>query len=172
MRRHTAPRRARVRDVVALPRVACTALVVAASMPLGAQSIAVRPLQDLTFGAVIPGVPVRIAPLDVVRGGQVEVQATRGTIFELRITLPNTMTGPGGTTLPLQFDGASAVAAANRNGNRGDLVTFNPRAPQRFQLVTSDRAVIYLGGEARPRAGQPVGRYAAPVVMTISNLSN
>lgn len=169
MRRHSAIRRHCAR---ALPPIAIAALAVAASAPLGAQSIAVRPLQDLAFGTLIPGVPVRVAPLDAVRGGQVEVQATRGTVFELRISLPNTMTGPGGSTLPLAFDNASGVAAANRNGNRGDLVTFNPRAPQRFQLVTSDRAVIYLGGEARPRGAQPVGRYAAPVVMTISNLSN
>lgn len=149
------------------------ALALAAGVPaLGAQAFTVRPLQDLSFGAVIPGVPVRIDPLDALRSGQVELAAPRGTLFEVRITLPSAMSGPGGATLPLAFDNTSGAAAANRNGNRGDVIRFNPRAAQRFQLVTSDRAIIYLGGEARPRAGQGTGRYTAPVVMTLSNLSN
>lgn len=142
--------------------------LVAGGAPARAQLV-VRPLQDLSFGFLLPGVRTRVDPLDLARSGQVELLAPRGTVFEVRLTLPAAMTGAG-TTLPLVFDANGGAASALRAPT--DAVRFDPRNPARFQLVTADRASIFLGAEARPRVGQPTGSYVAPLVVTITNLSN
>ena len=126
-------------------------------------------MQDLSFGFMLPGVVTRVEPTDAIRAGQIELLATIGTSFEVRFTLPASMSGPG-TTLPLAFNATSGGASAARTG--ADVIRVDPRGAARFQLVTANRAFIYLGGEARPRGNQPVGRYSAPVVVTIANLSN
>ena len=132
-----------------------------------AQAVAVRPIQNLSFGFLLPGVATTIDAAQLSRSGQIEVSAAIGTTFQIRFTLPAAMSGAG-TTLPLAFGNNSAgVAAAS---NPANLIRFNPNATTRFQMVTTTRATFFLGGQARPRAGQPVGSYSAPVVVTIINL--
>ncbi len=160
-----------MRRLLRCPRTAraVVALALVATAPLRAQGITVRPLQNLSFGALLPAVVTRVEPVNTIRAGQIELLAARGTIFEVRFSLPAAMSGAG-TTLPLAFLANSGAASAARTG--ADVVRFDPRGAARFQLATADRAFIYLGGEARPRAGQPVGSYTAAVVVTIANLSN
>jgi hypothetical protein len=147
---------------------ACCALPLA----LGAQRpspLLVRPLQDLRFGVLIPGVPTTIDPLQLAFSGQIEVTASRGAMIEVRYTLPNSMRLVGGSQqVRLQFDARSGGASAARSPT--DIVRFDPRAPARFRFVTTDRASFFLGGQALPTRGQRVGSYAAPVVVTITNL--
>ncbi len=132
-----------------------------------AQPLTVRPIQNLSFGFLLPGVATTIDASLLARSGQIEVTAALGTQFEIRYTLPTVMNGAG-TTLPLAFGAGSAGAAPS--SNPANLIRFNPAVAARFQLVTTTRATFFLGGQALPRGGQPVGSYAAPVIVTITNL--
>lgn len=147
--------------------LAAIAALLLVAQRVEAQAVAVRPIQNLSFGFLLPGVATTVDAAQLARSGQIEVTATLGTQFEIRYTLPTAMTGAG-TTLPLTFGTASAGAAPS--SNPANLIRFNPAAAARFQLVTTTRATFFLGGQARPRAGQPVGSYSAPVVVTITNL--
>ena len=138
-----------------------------ASAAQGQTSLVVRPLQNLTFGFLLPGVPTTVDAATVTRSGQIQVEAPLGTNFELRYTLPTVMNGQA-TTLPVTFgitDGGAAPSA-----NPASMQRFNPANATRWQLVTTTRATFFLGGRASPRVGQPVGGYTAPIIVTITNL--
>lgn len=143
---------------------ACAVLCLAG--PVQGQLI-VRPVQNLSFGLLIPGVPTVVDALQFTRSGHIEVGATIGAIFEIRYTLPTVMNGPG-ATLPLVFGTSSAGASASRTPST--LIRFNPNAAASFRFVTTDRASFFLGGEARPAIGQALGNYSAPIIVTITNL--
>ena len=138
-----------------------------ARVAAGQTSLVVRPLQNLTFGFLLPGVPTSIDAAQITRSGQIQVESPLGTNFEIRYTLPTVMNGAG-TTLPVSFgttDGGAAPSA-----NPAAMQRFNPNNPTRWQLVTTTRATFFLGGRASPRVGQPVGGYTAPIIVTITNL--
>ena len=138
-----------------------------ASVAQGQTSLVVRPLQNLTFGFLLPGVPSTVDAATVTRSGQIQVEAPLGTNFEVRYTLPTVMNGQA-TTLPVTFgttDGGAAPSA-----NPASMQRFNPATATRWQLVTTTRATFFLGGRASPRVGQPVGGYTAPIIVTITNL--
>jgi hypothetical protein len=141
-------------------------------LALGAQGpspLAVRPLQDLQFGVLIPGVPTVIDPVRLSNSGQLEVVASRGATIELRYTLPKALdhTSSGGR-IRVDFDATSGAVSASRSLT--DLVRFDPRAPVRFRFVSTDRATFFLGGLVSPTRGQKLGGYRAPIIVTVTNL--
>ncbi len=144
----------------------CVALSLA-QVVQGQTSLVVRPLQNLTFGFLLPGVPTTVDAATVTRSGQIQVEAPLATNFQVQYTLPTVMTGAG-TTLPVSFGTTDAGAAPT--ANPAAMQRFNPAAATRWVLVTTTRATFFLGGRASPRVGQPVGSYTAPVVVTITNL--
>jgi hypothetical protein len=153
--------------VSAFARLLTTGAFLALAHVAGGQTLVVRPLQNLTFGFLLPGVPTTIDAAQIILSGQIQVEAAIGTSFEIRYTLPTAMSGAG-TTLPLTF--ATNAAGAAPSANPAAMLRFNPANPARFQLVTTTRATFFLGGRASPRVGQPVGAYTAPIVVTITNL--
>lgn len=153
-------------SVIARLFTSCCVLSLA-SVAQGQTSLVVRPLQNLTFGFLLPGVPTTVDAATVTRSGQIQVEAPLGTNFEVRYTLPTVMNGQA-TTLPVTFsttDGGAAPSA-----NPASMQRFNPATATRWQLITTTRATFFLGGRASPRVGQPVGGYTAPIIVTITNL--
>ena len=134
---------------------------------MGQAPLVVAPVQNLSFGALLPNVPTVIDPLQLTRSGQIRVQASIGATFEVRYTLPTVMSS-GTSSFPLVFGTSSAGAAASSTPSA--LIRFNPNVATRFVFVTTDRATFFLGGEARPRIGQRTGAYSAPIIVTITNL--
>ena len=133
----------------------------------GQTALVVRPLQNLTFGFLLPGVATNVDASQITLSGQIQIEAPIGTNFEIRYTLPTAMSGSG-TTLPVSFgtsDGGAAPSA-----NPAAMQRFDPNAATRWRLATTTRATFFLGGRASPRAGQPVGGYTAPIIVTITNL--
>ena len=149
-------------------RLLTTSLVLSlAQVAQGQTSLVARPLQNLSFGFLLPGVATNVDAATITRSGQIQVEAPIGTNFEIRYTLPTVMNGAG-TTLPVSFgttDGGAAPSA-----NPAAMQRFNPNNPTRWKLVTTTRATFFLGGRASPRVGQPVGGYTAPIIVTITNL--
>ena len=138
-----------------------------AQVAQGQTSLVVRPLQNLSFGFLLPGVATNVDAAAITRSGQIQVEAALGTNFEVRFTLPTVMNGAG-TTLPVSFgttDGGAAPSASPASMQR-----FNPNTATRWLLVTTTRATFFLGGRASPRVGQPVGAYTAPIIVSITNL--
>ncbi len=144
----------------------CAALSLA-QVAQGQTSLVVRPLQNLTFGFLLPGVATSVDAATITQSGQIQIEAPIGTNFQVQYTLPTVMSGAG-TTLPVSFgntDGGAAPTASPASMQR-----FNPATATRWRLATTTRATFFLGGRASPRVGQPVGSYTAPVVVTITNL--
>ena len=151
------------------PLLATCCAVLLAMPAQGQAPLVVSPVQNLAFGSLIPGVRTVVDPLLLARSGQIRVQASIGAVFRISYTLPTVMTRTGGgASFPLVFGAASAGAAASSTPTA--LVRFNPAVPTNFQFVTTDRATFFLGGEARPNAGQLTGAYTAPIIVTITNL--
>lgn len=148
-------------------RLLTTSVLLALSTVAEGQTLVVRPLQNLTFGFLLPGVPTTIDPTQIILSGQIQLEAPIGTNFEIRYTLPAAMNGAG-TTLPLTF--ANNAGGAAPSANPAAMLRFNPANPARFRLATTTRATFFLGGRAAPRVGQPVGPYTAPIIVTITNL--
>lgn len=131
------------------------------------QALTVRPLQNLNFRFLLPGVNTTVDALQFTQSGQIEIKASIGANFEIRYTLPTALIGQG-TTIPLVFSttsGAAAPSSAPSSATR-----FNPNNATRWRFMTTNTATFFLGGQARPRVGQPTGAYTAPVVVTITNL--
>lgn len=151
----------------AVARLLTTSALLALARGAQGQTLVVRPIQNLAFGFLLPGVPTTVDAAQITLSGQIQVEAALGTRFEIRYTLPTVMTGAA-TTLPLTFGTTAAGAAPS--ANPASMIRFDPAVASRFQLVTTTRATFFLGGRAAPRAGQPVGAYTAPIVVTIINL--
>ena len=155
-----------------LPQLRLLAMLGVAPFALAAQGVAtlgVRPIQDLKFGILLPGVPSAVAPTSIARSGQFEVQASAGTNVQVRVSLPGTLAGAT-SQLPIFFSNNSIGVSAT--GNPADMSYFNPKANMVFRFSNTTRATFYLGGEARPTATQATGAYSAPVIITITTLGN
>lgn len=136
--------------------------------PLAAQG---RPLvatgiQNLSFGVVIPGIPAQVLRTDPVGSGQFTLRGEKNSQVQMLFTLPTSMSGPSGATLPLSFgatDGGFSAAESIAS-----QAVFDPRASALGRLSNTGRASIYLGGTALPGSTQRGGAYTGTITLTVS----
>lgn len=157
------------------PLLVVTLLLSAAPVEGQGQGERGRPLrvmgiQDLSFGTVLPGVPVTILRSDPLNSGQFEIRGQRLTEVLVDLLLPGELAGPGGSSIPLVFGPGSAGYSAS--GAIGAQVSFDPDIPQAFTLPGNGRGTIFLGGTAAPPPQLPSGTYAATVTVSLTYLSN
>jgi len=143
-----------------------------AAAPLAAQG---RPLsvigqQDLSFGTLIPGVPVTISRFDPASAGQFEVRGERGLEVRIDLTLPAHLTAGASATMPLEFTSVDGGLATDRTV--GGTQSFDPRLPVTVVLPGNGKAYVYLGGTVRPAPNQAIGPYAATITLTVSYTGN
>ena len=149
-----------------LGRVALLSLLCAA--PARAQRAPghadVQPVQGLRFGALVPGMPVRIDPGDVGRRGELQLDG-RGR-YQLQLILPATMDSPAGARLPLQFGLGDAALV---RGTAGTTELFDPLVGTTLQLTGGiTTAQLFLGGTAIPASDQAAGIYSANVTILLA----
>ena len=142
-------------------------LLVAASRGASAQ-LTVTGLRNLAFGPVIKGVASSVAPSDPVKSGQYEFIVPIGSQVRIQFTLPTRLNGPSGALLTIAFGTTDAIALGQ--GPTSVPVTFNPNATQTFNIVSSNRIWVFLGGRVTPTAAQTTGNYTNSVTMTITIL--
>ena len=130
--------------------------------------LSVDGLRNLAFGPVIQGINSAVSPTDPVKSGQFEFIVAIGSRVRVQFTLPNRLNGPAGARMPIQFANNDAIALGQ--GPSSVPVTFNPRAPQTFNIVSSNRIWVFLGGTVRPGAGQATGNYSNTVTLTVTVL--
>ena len=141
-----------------------TLVFLAVVPPLAGQST-VTGIRDLVFGVVIRGVQTTVSPNDPIRSGRFYVRHVLNRQVRIRFTLPTQLARVGGGgTLSINFRNNDAVARGTGPGSVP--VTFNPHAPQTFNLVTSADFFVNLGGRVSPAANQPTGNYRGTVVLT------
>ncbi|HEX2090986.1 MAG TPA: DUF4402 domain-containing protein [Longimicrobiaceae bacterium] len=181
----------------------CAILVLACSLvaPLGAQgakpsstgglltslTILAAPLSavgvnPLAFGVIIPGTTsVTVLPRTA-GGGEWRIQGIRNRkAVDISFTLPASLTGPSGATIPLSFNGNYAGLCEIDNSGQCDVssyTTWNPVTTPTYNDTPSrvrpgrprydfDEYAVYIGGEALPAAGQRAGRYTGTISVTL-----
>lgn len=131
--------------------------------------VTVVPVQNLTFGQVLPAVPEVVAPTDAARSATLEIRGARR--FTLDLVLPTDLVSVAGDVLPLTF-GATDATLSWIGFNRPPKA-FDPATPQDVSLPRrAGGAVVNLGGTASPDPLQPPGDYTATVIVIVSNASN
>jgi hypothetical protein len=139
---------------------------VVAAAPAAAQ-VSILPVRDLTFGSVIVGIPSSVGPSHPTRSGQYRITAPLGSKVQVRFTLPDQLTGPGGAQLPITFGSSDAIAVGTAPGSTP--TTFNPKATRNPQFQPSTAYDVFIGGTVTPAGNQPPGSYAATITLTITN---
>jgi hypothetical protein len=142
-------------------------LLASAAGPLQAQAT-VTALRNLDFGIVIQGVPFHVLPNNPTRSGEFQFIAAIGNQVRVQFTLPNRLNGPAGATMPIGFSTTDAIAQGT--APTSVPVTFNPNAAATFNLVTSNRILVWIGGTVTPAGNQRTGTYTNTVTLTITIL--
>lgn len=138
-------------------------------------------IRPLTFGVVVPGTPVSVAP-NAPSGGEFRISGVKSRkSIDITIRVPTALTGPAGATIPLNFNGNTAalceidttgtcVSASYTTWNPVTAPTFHD-TPQRYspgrKTYTYDLYSVYVGGSATPSATQKPGTYTGTIGVTI-----
>lgn len=145
--------------VAALLLASCGALAHAQAP----NSTTVYPVQALSFGLLLPGVPDAVPVTDMARRAMVALAGT-GAV-DVTLVLPTSLTAPDGGTIPLQF-GASDAAVLQSAGSTP--APMNPYQVNRVHLAPDRMVYFLLGGAALPSRAQRPGHYSARVLIIVS----
>jgi hypothetical protein len=139
-------------------------LLLGATSRLLAQTTSVTGIQPLAFGMLLPGVPTTILPTDPVNSGRFDLAGRNKETVSLTFTLPSSLVGPGGATLPVTFGGSSAGFSATQSTT--DEVFFDPT--QAYQTTLGKKVgSVFLGATAQPSTSQRAGPYSATVTLSV-----
>jgi len=134
---------------------------VAAQAP---QPVSIIPVQNLSFGLLLPGFQNAVSVADISRRAVVAL-AGDGPI-DIAVLLPAALETASGDKIPLRFT-ASDAALLSATGST--LSPLDPRQVSRVQLG-NDRTVLFvLGGTAQTTAMTRPGHYAARVALIINH---
>jgi hypothetical protein len=135
-------------------------------MPIAAQtpqSTSIIPLQNLSFGLLLPGIRNAVSVSDVSRRAVVALSGT-GPV-DIMLVLPEALETSSGDRIPLRFTSGDA-ALINSSGST--LSSLDPLQSNRVQLG-NDRTVLFvLGGTAQSTAMTRPGHYAARVALILN----
>lgn len=148
------------RLVLGLAALSAWATPGAAQRPLTVQSV-----RSLTFGTLLAGVNKSVLRTDAINGGQLDISGPKNVQVLLTFTLPASMTGPTGATLPLSF--GSNDGGWSPPQQVGTQVAFDPRVPFTAPLDQNGKVSVYLGGTAQPAASQRAGSYTGTITLTV-----
>lgn len=139
----------------------------------------VRPLD---FGSLIPGAGASTVLPSATNAAEFRITGTQNhRSITIIIVLPVALAGPGGATIPLNFNGNYAAlceldaagvcqAASYTSWNPVTTPTFND-TPQRYKpgrpRYSLNDYSVYVGGVATPAASQRAGHYTATIGMTM-----
>jgi uncharacterized protein DUF4402 len=146
--------------------VLCLAALAAWATPGAAQRpLTVQGVRSLTFGTLLAGVNKSVLRTDAINGGQFDISGPSRASVLLTFTLPASMAGPGGATLPLSF--GSNDGGWSPPQQIGTQTGFDPRVPFTAPLDQNGKVSVYLGGTAKPTASQKAGSYTGTITLTV-----
>lgn len=146
------------------------ATLASVAAPLGAQgkSLTVTGVRALTFGAVLPGVPLVVTRTDPANSGEFEIRGVKDAQVQLSFALPSVMNGPAGAQMPIAF--GSSDAGYSQSQAIGSQVGFDPKQPFVATLSRNGRGSVFIGATANPLANQRAGAYTATLTLTVTAL--
>jgi hypothetical protein len=129
-----------------------------------ANSFDAAPMQGLSFGALIPGVPEVVGVGDAGRRAEILLSGT-GT-WDVTLVLPDAMVSQTGARLPIRFEARDAALLRNVSS---PVQPFDALGTNRVRLDgTQGPARLLLGGTALPSREQTAGRYTTTIVVVIT----
>jgi hypothetical protein len=130
-----------------------------------ASSIEAVPLQGLSFGELLPGVPETVRVSDAAR--RAEILLTGQGTFDVLMVLPDALVSAGGARIPLRFSGRDGAVMPSPSAA---LLPFDPLQLGRVRVSGGASPTrLLLGGSAYPAGDQAAGSYQATVVVIINN---
>ncbi len=133
--------------------------------PATAQTVQVNGVQGVVFGTMLPGAATVISRTNASAAARFDLRGTGRRTVNLTFTLPATMSGPSGATLPLSYAGGDAGYSSTQN--IGNQVGFDPRTTFNVTLANNGRGSVFLGCTALPAANQRAGNYTATLTLTV-----
>lgn len=130
-----------------------------------ASQVSVAGIRNLAFGFLTLGVTTTVLPSDPVKSGQWTITAPLGQRIQVRLTVPNQLLGPSGTTLPVSFKNGDAFVQGTWSGAPAN--SFNPIGNVNFRFTGGTAAIVRLGGRTTPAATQHTGAYTNTALCTI-----
>lgn len=120
-------------------------------------------LADLSFGTVLTGDMVAVAPADPT-AAQFRITAPRNSTLFLSLELPANLQG-GPSTLPVTFGATDgAWSAQDRPVGR---TAFDPRQGTQIVVPNTGRVFVWIGGSASIPPTQPSGAYRGAITLTV-----
>lgn len=135
-------------------------------------------IRALQFGTIVPGTTsVTVLPRTSA-GGEFRITGVKSRkSVDISFTLPAQLNGPGGASIPLDFNGSFAGLCeidASGTCEVASFVTWNPVStpsfrdqPTRYKpgrkVFAYDQYQVYLGGTASPSTTQRQGTYTASI---------
>ena len=128
------------------------------------KNVSVVPVQNLSFGLLLPGYQNAVSVTDVARRAVVAL-AGDGPV-EITVVLPSALETTSGERIPLRFSAGDAalVSAAGIT-----LSPLDPRQINRVQLGNDKTVLFVLGGTAQTTAMTRPGHYAARVALILNH---
>ncbi|HUF11867.1 MAG TPA: DUF4402 domain-containing protein [Longimicrobiales bacterium] len=126
-------------------------------------ALSVERLADLSFGTVLTGDWVLVAPADPT-AAQFSITAPRNATVFISLELPANLQG-GLSTLPVTFGAADGEwSAQDRPVGR---TAFDPRQGTQIVVPNTGRVFVWIGGGASIPPTQPSGAYRGAITMTV-----
>lgn len=125
----------------------------------------IAPDGDLQFGELLPGVARTVSNSDADAAQFIVTGAPGASVSVVFTSLPATLDGPGGATLPVSF---SSSAGGTGEASRTVISSFNPANSQTRTLSASGNLYVMLGGTASPDPMQAAGSYTGTVTLQVS----
>jgi len=128
------------------------------------QTVSIVPVQNLSFGLLLPGFQNAVSVADVSRRAVVAL-AGNGPV-DIAVVLPTALETTDGDKIPLHF---SASDAAILSPSGVTLSTLDPRQINSVQLGNGSTVLFVLGGTAHTTAMTRPGHYAARVALILNH---
>jgi hypothetical protein len=144
-------------------------LLLPASAAAYAQNVQVTGIQGVSFSSMLPGVTRIVSRSDALNAARFDIKGAGNTRFvELQFSLPASLSGPGGATIPLSYTAGDAGFSAQQSV--ASQTGFDPRTAFTATLSGPGRGSVFLGCRATPAANQPAGSYSATLTLTVTYL--
>lgn len=128
-------------------------------------------LNDLSFGSVLPGIPVSVSVSDPRHSGQFEVRGPAAASVRVEFTLPAALESSQGAMLPLAFGPGDGLADFSHDTPPRSVI-FDPHVPLIGTLGPNGMFFLRLGGTVTPSRIQAGGAYSATISITVYNLGS
>jgi hypothetical protein len=128
-------------------------------------------INDLSFGTVLPGIPVSVSASDPRHSGQFEVRGPAAASIRIDFVVPAALVSGGGALLPVAFGPGDGLADFSHDTPPRSVV-FDPHLPLITTIGPNGMFFLRLGGTVTPSPIQSGGVYGATIAITVYNLGS